>query len=125
MLRVVVPNDYSAFQEALLERDKTHETWFAPPEHLHYFNFESLRELLNSLGYRLKVMMADFPIEIFLLNNHSNYAKDRDVGKEAHYSRVIASNYIFEQGIENYIKYFSACVDVDFGRQVIAYVSAD
>jgi 2-polyprenyl-3-methyl-5-hydroxy-6-metoxy-1,4-benzoquinol methylase len=125
LLRIVVPNDYSGFQELLLEKEKTHDSWFAPPEHLHYFNIKSLEKLFKDLRYRVVMMLTDFPIEIFLLNDHSNYARDREAGKEAHYSRVIASNFIFDQGIEKYIKYFSSSAAVDFGRQIIAYVSIE
>ena len=123
LLRIEVPNDYSSFQEMLLEQGMTKNTWFAPPEHLHYFNFKSITNILTSLGFTVRLMMADFAIELYLLNNYSNYAKNKDVGKEAHLARVAANNFIYEQGIDSYINYYSACAEVDLGRQVIVYAS--
>jgi len=123
LLRIEVPNDYSAFQNMLLDQNMTTDTWFAPPEHLHYFNVESLKKLLVSQGYNVELVMTDFAVELFLLNEHSNYTKHKERGKEAHLARVRANNYIYERGIENYIRYFSACADVDLGRQIIIYAT--
>jgi 2-polyprenyl-3-methyl-5-hydroxy-6-metoxy-1,4-benzoquinol methylase len=123
LLRIEVPNDYSPFQNMLLNRNKTTNTWFAPPDHLHYFNFESIRSLLKSLGFAVRFLMADFPIELYLLNDNSNYVKDRSRGKQAHLARIAADIYIYEQGIDAYIDFFSACAAANLGRNIIAYVS--
>jgi len=123
VLRIEVPNDYSPFQEMLLEQGMTENTWFSPPEHLHYFTFENIQNLLSSLGFTAQFIMADFPIELYILNNSSNYAKNKNLGKNAHLARVKANNFIFDQGIEAYINYFSASARVNLGRQVILYVS--
>jgi len=50
LLRISVPNDYSNFQNYLLENNYTTDTWFCPPEHLHYFSFDSLSKLLIFWG---------------------------------------------------------------------------
>lgn len=121
ILRIEVPNDYSTFQKMLIDNSYTHNTWLKIPEHLHYFSFESLSKFLTENGFKIKLAMSDFPIELFLLNKHSNYAKNKETGKEAHYSRIKANNFIFEKGIENYINFFESSAKVDFGRQVIIY----
>jgi 2-polyprenyl-3-methyl-5-hydroxy-6-metoxy-1,4-benzoquinol methylase len=123
LLRIQVPNDYSSFQTMLLERGFTKATWFSPPEHVHYFNFKSLANFLTSLGYTVQLMLADFPIELFLTNKHANYARDRKLGKAAHQARVTINNYMYRQGVESYIDYYRACAEVDFGRQVIVFAS--
>ena len=123
LLRIAVPNDYSKFQEMLLKRKLTTNTWYAPPEHLHYFTIEPLRNLLESLDYTIQVLMADFPIELYLLNQYSNYVKHKDVGKQAHFSRVVADNFIFDQGVDKYVNYYTACAEANLGRQLIVYAS--
>ncbi len=123
ILRIEVPNDYSVFQQMLLENKMTENTWFVPPEHLHYFSFESIQTFLQANGFRIENIMADFPIELYILNPESNYAKNKSLGKNAHLSRIRANNFIYDQGIENYIQYFSAAANVNMGRQVIVYVS--
>jgi len=74
LMRIEVPNDFSDFQEHLQKSGKTQEHWFAPPDHLNYFTFKSLRNVLDNRGFVMKRMLADFPIEMFLTNEHSNYA---------------------------------------------------
>lgn len=119
--RIRVPNDYSKFQLLLLERGLTDKTWFAPPEHLSYFNNESLTEFLTHCGYRVLSMHADFPIEVFLTNPHSNYWRDRSLGKSAHCSRLLVENFLIGENIDDYIAYASAAGRLGFGRDLTVY----
>lgn len=122
LLRIQIPNDYSKFQEFLLDQQMTTNTWLCAPDHLQYFNFQSIVKVVKNLGFTVESIMADFPIELFLLNNSSNYVQDRSKGKDAHRARILATNFIFDQGVENYINFFSASVDVNIGRQIIIYI---
>lgn len=121
LLRISVPNDYSDFQMFLMDKGYTSETWLCPPDHLHYFTFNSLSNLLLSLEYDIVLSMGEFPIELFLSNESSNYTKDRSVGKYAHKSRIEVDNFLFEQGIEKYINYYKASADIGMSRQVVIY----
>lgn len=123
LLRIVVPNDYSNFQSMLLDRNHTENTWFCPPEHLHYFNFDTLSSLLVDLDFSIESVLSDFPIELFLLNEHSNYSKEPSKGKAAHMSRIAADRFLFDQGMEKYIDYYSSSAKIGFGRQIIIYAS--
>lgn len=121
LLRISVPNDYSDFQQFLQEKNYTTNTWLCPPDHLHYFTFESLSNLLSSLGYEVVVRMGEFPIELYLCNESSNYVKNKELGKFAHKSRIEVDNFLFEQGIEKYISFYKACADIGLSRQVVIY----
>jgi len=121
LIRIEVPNDYSSFQNMLIENDKTNNTWFKSPEHLHYFNKQSLLNFIEMQGLGVVDLLCDFPVEVYLLNDNSNYAKNNIFGKQAHLSRIIASNYIIDQGIENALSFYRSSARVDFGRQLIAY----
>jgi SAM-dependent methyltransferase len=122
-LRIVVPNDYSDFQKALLKRGDTKNTWFAPPDHLSYFNKKGLINMLEFCGYSLLSLQADFPIEIFLANEHSNYVLNKNLGRKAHLARVFCENHLIESDIKSYIQYAEAMGNLGFGRQLIAYVT--
>lgn len=121
LLRISVPNDYSTFQEFLLDKNYTTNTWFCPPEHLHYFTFDSLTKLLESLNYEVVATMGEFPIEIFLTNISSNYVNNRENGKLAHQSRIEMDNFLFEQGIEKYINYYKSSAEIGLSRQVVIF----
>ena len=97
--------------------------WFTPPEHLSYFNQENLNSFISACGYRLLSLQANFPIEIFLTNTHSNYWRDRSLGKQAHFSRVFCENHLINKNIDNYIRYAEASAALGFGRELIAYVT--
>lgn len=121
LLRISVPNDYSNFQQFLLDKNYTTNTWLCPPDHLHYFTFDSLSNLLRGLGYEIVVSMGEFPIELYISNEASNYAQNKDVGKFAHKSRIEVDNFLFDQGIEKYINYYKASADIGLTRQVVIY----
>ena len=124
LLRIEVPNDFSTFQELLVELGCTTETWIYPPEHLSYFNTTSLKALLESQGFELVSLQTDFPIEQFLINEHSNYWKDPGLGKGAHRTRVITTNFMAEKGLDKLITYQESAADLEFGRLLTAYVRA-
>ncbi len=124
LLRISVPNDYSAFQQLLSDRGMVKNEWFFSPQHtLHYFTFISLGKLLAHAGYEVKCKMASFPIDVFILNKHSNYVENSDVGRQAHYAKVITDNFLLAQGIEKYINYYEAAAELGFGREIIMYAS--
>ena len=121
-LRISVPNDFSNFQNFLLEKEYTKNTWVCVPDHLHYFTFESLENLLKSLNFIVDVSMGEFPIELFISNEKSNYTKDRSLGGYAHKSRIEVDNFLFDEGIEKYINFYQASAEIGFSRQVVVYV---
>lgn len=123
VIRVRVPNDYSEFQLELVAAGHTINTWFNAPEHLSYFNNESLINILEGRGYEILSMQADFPIEIFLANPNSNYWRDRSLGKGAHRARVFCENYLIEKNVDDYIEYSSVAAKLGFGRELIAYAA--
>ena len=43
VLRINVPNYYSAFQGMLLKQGVTEDAWFAPTEYSHYFTLDCIR----------------------------------------------------------------------------------
>ena len=120
--RIEVPNDFSAFQQMLLDKEITTETWVAPPEHLSYFNRDGFLSILEHAGLELISLQAGFPIELFLLNQHSNYWKNPEVGKAAHFSRVDCTNYLADMSISKFVDFKEVSADLEFGRQFTAYL---
>lgn len=122
ILRIEVPNDFSSFQDLLINLGCTEETWVSPPEHLTYFNTTSLKALMESQGFELVSLQSDYPIEQFLINEHSNYWRNRELGKGAHRARVIVTNYLASKDLGRLIDYQEAAADLEFGRLLTAYV---
>jgi hypothetical protein len=122
LLRVEVPNDFSSFQDLLVKLGCTGETWVGPPEHLSYFNNTSLKAVLENQGFEMVSLQADYPIEQFLVNEHSNYWKNRKLGKGAHLTRVLVTNFLARKSLDRLIDYQEAAADLEFGRVLTAYV---
>ncbi|WP_220721078.1 class I SAM-dependent methyltransferase [Agarivorans litoreus] len=120
-LRIKVPNDYSDFQKRLVDENMTTNTWFAPPEHLSFFNAVTLANTLDECGYEVLSSQVNFPIEVFLTNPNSNYWKDRSLGKAAHNSRILIENFLISQSLDDYISFSEASAKLGFGRELIVY----
>ena len=69
-------------------------------------------------GFETVSLQAGFPIEQFLVNEFSNYAKNRSTGKSAHFSRCKISNFLLNQGVDEYIRLKEAYADLSFGRDI-------
>ena len=123
ILRVEVPNDFSDFQSFLLDRKVTEKTWINPPEHLNYFNKNSLKSLFEIENFELLSLQADYPIEQFLLADNFNYTKDRNLGGDAHLCRVLVTNYLANKDIKKLVDLREVSAELDFGRVLTAYFS--
>lgn len=121
LLRIVVPNDNSDFQALLKSLEKSNDEWYCAPDHLSYFNFHSLKNFLTKEGFDVLESFGDFPIEIFLMNDFSNYYKHKETGPQAHFSRVKIVNYVRDQGLDIYLQWSKALAESKLSRSCILY----
>jgi len=83
---VVVPNDYNPLQSILHEQHEYHSYWLAPPHHINYFTFDSMTQLLRSVGFSILGRTSTFPMELFLLMG-DNYVGNDTLGRSCHAKR--------------------------------------
>ncbi len=120
--RVVVPNDDSITHVEIVGRGLApRDFWVCPPDHLNYFNVESLRRTLQESGFRVMDLLGDFPIELFLFNPDSNYQQERAKGKACHYARVRVENMLAAAALEKWLAFRRGCAQSGVGRNLIAY----
>jgi 2-polyprenyl-3-methyl-5-hydroxy-6-metoxy-1,4-benzoquinol methylase len=126
VLVIQVPNDFSKYQAFLEAKEYIDKKfWIAYPDHLNYFNRESLGNLCKANGFEEKFVLADFPIDLFLSNKHSNYVLDNKKGKLAHKARVELDNFFHETSPEKTIDMYRAMAELGIGRQVISFFQAN
>jgi 2-polyprenyl-3-methyl-5-hydroxy-6-metoxy-1,4-benzoquinol methylase len=120
LLCITVPNDFSALQSYLIESGEVpNPYWLGFPDHLNYFDLQSLTNLLNASNLPVIDQFADFPIEWYLVNPQSNYASDNSKGKSAHNSRVILDRMINEaKNEEAKINFWRSLSALGFGRSI-------
>jgi 2-polyprenyl-3-methyl-5-hydroxy-6-metoxy-1,4-benzoquinol methylase len=83
---VRVPNDFNQLQYFANGKVREKEWWISFPDHINYFNFESLEKLLQACGFEIMIRSTDFPMELFLLMG-DNYVDDDKVGSVCHRKR--------------------------------------
>ena len=120
IILITVPNDFSDFQVKLLHDKKIdHKYWVKLPDHLHYFNYKNLIEVLRNSEFETIEMISDFPIEWFLANDESNYVIERDKGKNAHLARNYIETFINEfQDWDKVIKFWASLAELGLGRNI-------
>lgn len=120
-LVVEVPNDYSKLQLHLLAQHKiSRPFWEAVPEHLSYFQPDSLAEFCLNHGWRSRRIMSDFPIDLYLLNDHSNYVEHPETGKGAHRARLTFEDAFRDTPIKSMISFLESAAAIGLGRNLIA-----
>jgi 2-polyprenyl-3-methyl-5-hydroxy-6-metoxy-1,4-benzoquinol methylase len=117
ILCVRVPNDFSEIQSAARQKLARDPWWIAVPDHINYFNFASLRTVLDRLGFETVYSQGDFPMELFLLMGES-YVADPEVGSRCHARRVQ-----FDLGLPPELrrKIYSALGSVGVGRDCLFF----
>jgi SAM-dependent methyltransferase len=123
VLVVTVPNNFSVLQQYLLqEKQINHPFWIALPDHLAYFDRESLDATAHSTGWSTAATLADFPIDWFLTHPGSNYVLDREQGPDAHRARIILENLLSEQPVSQVNKFYEAMVQVGMRSDITAFL---
>lgn len=86
VLVVRVPNDFNALQLTACERLGKRPWWVAIPDHVSYFDFASLRALIERERFEICNALADFPMELFVLWG-DDYLADPAIGRACHRKR--------------------------------------
>ena len=119
---ILVPNDFTPFQKSLLHDGVVEkEYFFAPPEHLNYFNTNNLRIFLSNQNFEILDMWTDYPIEWYLPNATSNYIANSNCGKAAHTARVYIEAKINEDP-QAALNLWRALCGVEHGRAITVIV---
>jgi 2-polyprenyl-3-methyl-5-hydroxy-6-metoxy-1,4-benzoquinol methylase len=125
VVAITVPNDFSRLQRAAHEGGLVdREFWLAPPQHLNYFDAQTLGRLLGRLGFEAKVAYASFPIDWFLFHPGSNYVADPAQGKPAHAARMAIDLMLAADGLEGFLRLGEALYACATGRSLTVVAAA-
>jgi 2-polyprenyl-3-methyl-5-hydroxy-6-metoxy-1,4-benzoquinol methylase len=121
MLIVETPNDFNPLQKIVQKSLKKDEWWVAPKEHLNYFNFNSLSELIQRKGFQVIKKQATFPLEMYLLMGF-DYINDSDVGLKKHQERMeFEENMTKGGGQKLKQEIYSKFAEIGIGRRAIIF----
>lgn len=117
VILITVPNDYSALQSLAMDRKHIdREFWFAPPDHLHYFNTKNIVPFMEKNDFSVVDMFSSFPIDFFLFHSGSNYIADKSKGKDAHYARIAIDLLLAKEGMDKFVNLYRAMAACGVGR---------
>lgn len=119
VIAVTVPNDFSGVQIRAEELGLINRRfWLAPPQHLHYFNTNTLAPFVRAMGFEPLDAFADFPIELYLYHPASNYIADSTAGKGAHRARIELELLLAESGFERLHQLYRSMTECGLGRNI-------
>ena len=115
ILCVQVPNDFSELQSAARQKLNKEPWWVAIPDHINYFDFQSLRAMLEHFRFEIIDSQGDFPMELFLLMG-DDYVGNPEVGSRCHQKRVR-----FEMAIPGELRrrIYRALAEIGVGRDIL------
>ncbi|MDF2667958.1 MAG: class SAM-dependent methyltransferase [Paenibacillus sp.] len=122
VLLIEVPNDFSLVQQHLLQTNQIERPfWIAIPDHISYFNRNGLIALCEDYSWTNYLTMSDYPIDLHLFNEHTNYITDRSKGPSCHKSRVAIENLMHSSSIEKTNEMYRIMSELGIGRQIIGF----
>lgn len=124
LLIIVAPNDFSTLHKYLIKNHFiSKKFWLCYPDHISYFNKESMEKLLYSLGFRVEAIVSDNPVDLNLLNDNSNYIKDPSKGKKTHLFRVRVDNFLASLNRAKLLQIYEILGSMGVGRDLNYYCS--
>jgi SAM-dependent methyltransferase len=123
LLRIAAPNDGSWLQDRIVARGHGGpQFWLAPPDHLNYFNTDTLPRALEAHRWQVVEHLGEFPVDIFLLNPDTNYLRDKSLGRNCHFTRVAFEMGLWrERSLEAVVEFRRGCARAGVGRNQTIY----
>jgi 2-polyprenyl-3-methyl-5-hydroxy-6-metoxy-1,4-benzoquinol methylase len=119
VIRIQVPNDLSYTQyQSLKDKEEPKPYFYCPPEHLHYFDFGSLRSLVESCGFKVVEETTYWCMDFFLLMG-MDYSKEPEMGPKCHRYRL---NLEYNLGEDYLYDFYRKMAQMKTGRVVIFYI---
>lgn len=121
IIRIVVPNDFSDIQFAYKDYYKEKMHWIKYPDHINYFTYESLSELLLRCGLKEIYRTTTYPVDFFLLGGVNYYSDKAEQQKVGPFINNFEQSFINTGRIANLEKWYESLAQIGFGRSIVMY----
>lgn len=118
---IEVPNEFNEFQLAINKFYNKEMWWISAPDHINYFNVDTLASLLEKTAYEVAHQEATFPMELFVLMG-DDYVGNSDIGKKMHKKRGQFEQALVTTG-KNHVKreLYKSLAKLGLGRSIIMF----
>lgn len=113
---IISPNDYNPLQNILRNNLGYNPWWVAPPQHINYFNFKSIKNILKRLGFEIVESTGTFPMEFFLLSG-DNYVGNDKLGRKCHFKRKAFEINMYKYGNTHLNSIYKCLAGNGIGRE--------
>lgn len=113
---IEVPNDFNSLQ-LQIHKSGNPQWWVQTPDHINYFDFDSLEKLLERLNFEIILRTTSFPMELFILMG-DNYIENDEIGSNCHQKRLKFDLSITDERRRNMYMSFAR---LGIGRSCIVY----
>ena len=115
---IISPNDYNPLQN-ILRKDLGYEPWWVVPRHhINYFDFKSIKKLLERLRFEIVESIGTFPMEFFLLSG-DNYVGNDELGRKCHFKRKMFEGNMYKYGSEYLSLIYKFLAKQGIGREFV------
>lgn len=118
LICIIAPNDYNPLQNILKNNLRYDPWWVAPPQHLNFFDFKSIKKLLERLDFEIVESTTSFPMEFFLLSG-DNYVGNDELGRKCHQKRKIFEANMYKYGPDYLKLLYKFLADHNLGRDFV------
>jgi len=121
IIRICVPNDFSAGQMAYMDYFNEKPRWICLPDHINYFNFDSLNNILTKIGFNEVYRTTDFPLELLLMGGINYYGSGVEQQKVSPFIANFQGALINTGRKETLQAFYETLAKVSFGRNIYMY----
>jgi len=84
-----------------------------------------MSNLLLDLGFKIRAIVADNPVDLNLLNDNSNYIEDPGKGKNIHLFRIRTDNFLGSMDPDKLLQVYEILGTMGVGRNLNYYCSIE
>ncbi|SFL45472.1 class I SAM-dependent methyltransferase [Pelosinus propionicus] len=121
IIRICVPNDFSEGHLAYMKHFQERPRWVCLPDHINYFNFDSLNRLLTKVGFNEVYRTTDFPLELLLMGGINYYDSEVQHQKVGPFIANFQGSLMSIDRREILNNFYDSIAKVGFGRTVHMY----
>jgi SAM-dependent methyltransferase len=121
VIRICVPNDFSDGQMAYQEFYNEKLRWVVQPDHINYFSFSSLSNLLEKCGFNESYRTTDFPLEFLLLGGINYYENVEERKKVSPFVRQFQAAFWKTGRWGKMAKLYEALAQLEMGRSIYMF----
>jgi len=121
IIRICVPNDFSEGQMAFKEYYNEAYRWVVSPDHVNYFDFNSLGRLLSRTGFRELYRTTNFPLEMLLMGGMNYYSDERYKGQVGAFINNFENSFKSTGRKQLLDRFYEELSKIGLGRSIYMY----